>query len=106
MLNAVLQNQLHRPIKKVTFLEQPKTKSSIATTKQRSMKVRVWESMGEYGEESFEDQDGCKYIIEMQVADKEGRGIFFRIPGFEKRVPILCQQSIHQPSKSWVCSNP
>ena len=59
MLNAVLANQLHRPIKSVVFLttfQDPE----VAKKKQSIVDVLC------------QDSDGCQYIIEMQVPDAEG----------------------------------
>ena len=59
MLNAVLHGQLHTPIQEVTFLS-PIQDPEIAAKKQSIVDVLC------------EDQDGCQYIIEMQVANTTG----------------------------------
>ncbi len=63
MLNVVLKNQLHKPIKQVEFLKTSQD-PRVAVEKQSIVDVLC------------EDQDGCKYIIEMQVGVKKN---------FEKR---------------------
>ena len=63
MLNSVLVNQLHKPIVEVTFLKTVQD-PDIAYKKQSIVDVLC------------QDQDGCQYIIEMQVSARKG---------FEKR---------------------
>ena len=55
MLNAVLKGQLHKPVKKVAFLKTVQA-PTIASKKQSIVDVLC------------EDQDGCQYIIEMQIS--------------------------------------
>ena len=58
-LNEVLKNQLHRKVKKVNFLntfQDPERKAS----KQSVVDIIC------------EDEDGCKYIVEMQVSGSKG----------------------------------
>ncbi|MEM9569662.1 MAG: Rpn family recombination-promoting nuclease/putative transposase [Bacteroidota bacterium] len=59
MLNAVLKNQLHKPIKQIKFLS-PVQEPEVAGSKQSIVDVLC------------EDKDGCKYIIEMQISHVEG----------------------------------
>ena len=54
LLNIVLKNQLHKPIKELSFLKTNQD-PEIANDKQSILDVLC------------EDQDGCKYIIEMQM---------------------------------------
>lgn len=63
MLNAVLKNQLHTPIQDVQFLKTMQD-PDVAASKQSIVDVLC------------KDQDDCQYIIEMQIAQREG---------FEKR---------------------
>jgi hypothetical protein len=75
MLNCVLKGQLCSPIKKVEFL--PTFIEPEAMAKKQSI-VDVL----------CRDSDGCRYIIEMQVAESKG---------FEKRA-ILCLQGFYKPN--------
>ncbi len=59
MINTVLQNQIHKPIKNVTFLS-PIQEPEAAAKKQSIVDVLC------------KDQDGCQYIIEMQIAQAAG----------------------------------
>ena len=59
MLNTVLKNQLHRPIKHVEFLS-PVQEPDLLAKKQSIVDVLC------------RDEDGCQYIIEMQIADAGG----------------------------------
>ena len=63
MLNVVLKNQLHNPIKKVAFLKTSQD-PKVAVEKQSIVDVLC------------QDQDGCRYIIEMQISGRKN---------FEKR---------------------
>ncbi len=63
MLNVVLKNQLHKPIKKVEFLKTSQD-PKVAVEKQSIVDVLC------------QDQDGCRYIIEMQISGRKN---------FEKR---------------------
>ena len=63
MLNAVLKNQLHNPIKEIDFLN-PVQHPEVLGSKQSIVDVLC------------RDEDGCKYIIEMQISP---------IKGFEER---------------------
>ncbi len=63
MLNAVLKNQLHHAIQDVIFLKTAQD-PEIASQKQSIVDVLC------------KDEDGCQYIVEMQIA---------RTEGFEKR---------------------
>ncbi len=63
MLNAVLKNQLHHAIQDVVFLKTAQD-PEIASQKQSIVDVLC------------KDEDGCQYIVEMQIA---------RTEGFEKR---------------------
>ena len=59
MLNAVLKNQLHRPIKDVQFLNPIQEPEALAR-KQSIVDVLC------------KDEDDCQYIIEMQIANAKG----------------------------------
>ncbi len=59
MLNAVLKNQLHKPIKQIEFVN-PQLPPEIAGSKQSTVDVLC------------RDKDGCKYIIEMQIGHADG----------------------------------
>ncbi len=59
MLNAILKNQLCRPIREVTFLP-PIQEPEILAKKQSIVDVLC------------RDEDGCQYIVEMQVAHTTG----------------------------------
>jgi len=59
LLNEVLKNQVHREIVEVTFLSPIQDPEALAK-KESVVDVFV------------KDKDGCKYIIEMQVANSEG----------------------------------
>ena len=59
MLNAVLKNQLHKPIKEVQFL------SPIQLPELNDKKATVVDVL-------CKDRDGCQYIIEMQVGGMRG----------------------------------
>ncbi len=67
MLNAVLKNQLHHAIQDVIFLQTAQD-PDIASKKQSIVDVLC------------KDEDGCQYIVEMQVAHTEGfekRALFY-----------------------------
>ncbi|MEM9569708.1 MAG: PD-(D/E)XK nuclease family transposase [Bacteroidota bacterium] len=68
MLNAVLKNQLHKPIKNIEFLS-PIQPPEVVGSKKVLLDVLC------------QDKDGCKYIIEMQIGHADG---------FEERGAILC----------------
>ncbi|MEM9569500.1 MAG: Rpn family recombination-promoting nuclease/putative transposase [Bacteroidota bacterium] len=59
MLNAVLKNQLHKPIKNIEFLS-PIQPPEVVGSKQSIVDVLC------------QDKDGCKYIIEMQIGHADG----------------------------------
>ena len=59
MLNAVLKNQLHKPISSVEFIN-PILDPEVEGSKQSIVDVLC------------QDKDGCKYIIEMQIGHTEG----------------------------------
>jgi len=59
LLNVVLKSQLHRKIVEVIFL------SPIQEPKALAKKQSIVDVL-------CKDEDGCQYIIEMQVADTEG----------------------------------
>ena len=59
MLNSVLKNQLHTPIRQVSFLS-PFQEPEALSKKQSIVDVLC------------EDIDGCQYIIEMQIASAKG----------------------------------
>lgn len=71
MLNAVLKSQLHKPIKQVKFLKTSQ-EPELRVSKQSIVDVLC------------QDQDGCQYIIEMQVAEREG---------FEKRAQYYASKA-------------
>jgi len=80
MLNAVLETQLHKPIKSVIFLS-PIQEPEAAAKKQSIVDVLC------------KDQDGCQYIIEMQVA---------QATGFQERAQYYASKAfIQQADKSF-----
>jgi len=58
MLNAVLKNQLHKPIGQIQFLS-PVQEPELAGSKESMVDVLC------------QDKDGCKYIIEMQISHSD-----------------------------------
>ncbi len=77
MLNEVLKGQLHNPIKKIEFV-QTIQEPEVAGSKQSIVDVLC------------EDQDGCKYVVEMQVSEKEG---------FEKRAEFYASRAYVNQAK-------
>ena len=77
MLNAVLKNQIHKKIKSVIFLS-PYQEPEAAAKKQSVVDVLC------------KDQDGCKYIIEMQVAQRAG---------FEERAQYYASKAFIQQAE-------
>ena len=59
LLNSVLKNQIHKSVVEVTFLR-PIQDPEIAARKQSIVDILC------------KDQDGCQYVIEMQVASQSG----------------------------------
>ena len=78
MLNAVLKKQLHKPIKDVEFIK-TNLDPEVEISKQSIVDVLC------------RDQDGCKYIIEMQISGREG---------FEKRTQYYTAKAYSSQLKS------
>ncbi len=77
MLNVVLKNQLHKPIKQVEFLKTSQD-PRVAVEKQSIVDVLC------------EDQDGCKYIIEMVRHEVAQRSVW-------KQNRIASKSCYHSP---------
>ena len=63
LINAVVGKQFHQPVVHVTLLD-------------RNLDPEIRTKKESYIDVLCEDQDGCKYVVEMQVAEEKG---------FEKR---------------------
>ena len=77
MLNAVLENQLHKPIKQIGFIN-PMQAPEVAGSKQSIVDVLC------------QDKDGCKYIIEMQIG---------HVDGFEERAQYYAAKAFINQAK-------
>ena len=78
MLNAVLKNQLHKPIKQIEFLN-PSLEPALAGGKQSIVDILC------------QDKDGCRYIIEMQLGHADGfetRAQFYAARAFVNQAKI------------------
>ncbi len=78
MLNAVLRNQLHHDIEDVVFLKTEQD-PDIASQKQSILDVLC------------RDEDGCQYIVEMQIAHTEGfekRALFYASKAYVSQAEV------------------
>ena len=72
LLNEVLKDQLDKPIVKIKFLK------TFQDPERKSKKQSIVDAL-------CEDQDGCRYIIEMQIAN---------IGGYEERAQNYAYKSV------------